>query len=228
MPKQPDVVTLSADYWTERGSQSIVAIIAHGTGGTNSIDTLQHGGGRKVSAHALITKLGTIYRFVPDARAANHAGANSSSFKLGGRTYRAAVVNRATFSFELENLNDGKDSYPDPQLLSMGWQINQWRIAHGFLPIFRHAEIDPTRKIDPVNLSVEDIERWARRATIAFAPLSYRVRGLPVFQRQDLTGPIAVYLLPGDRITIDQRYDNGAGHDSLGRGFVRLADLEAE
>ncbi len=55
----------------------------------------------------------------------------------------------------------------------------------------------------------------------------YRVRGLAVYQRQDLTGALAGELPSGAQVTIDQTYSNGAGHLSSGLGFVRMSDLEA-
>lgn len=54
----------------------------------------------------------------------------------------------------------------------------------------------------------------------------YTVRGLPIYQRQDLTGPLAGVLATGEHVAIDATYPNGAGHDALGRGFVDMDGLE--
>ena len=205
-----------------------MAIIAHGTGGKDSRSTLQHGDGRGVSIHALIAKDGTIYQMVPDARGANHAGAPTSSFTLNGRTYTGAAVNVVTLGVELENMQDGRDSYPDAQLAAMGWLIAHWRARFGPLPILRHADLDPTRRRDPYQLSVNDMERWVATVSPPPAPVkkAYTVRGLPIYQRQSLDGPVVDVLPTGAPIEIDMAYPNGAGHDARGRGFVDLQGLQ--
>lgn len=156
----PKITDLPADYSVDRGGLTPVAIVAHGTGGTDSRSTLQHGDGRGVSIHRLIPKSGDIYRMVPDERGANHAGAPTAVLRLPGHVYYAGMINHATLGFELENLQNG-EPYPETQLLAMGWQINDWRRRWGHLPIVRHETIDPTRRRDPVGLSVAEIERWA-------------------------------------------------------------------
>lgn len=55
----------------------------------------------------------------------------------------------------------------------------------------------------------------------------YRVRGLPIYERQDLAGPLAGQLLLNAIVEIDAAYPNGAGHLADGRGFVDLDGLEA-
>lgn len=69
---------------------------------------------------------------------------------------------------------------------------------------------------------------YAGLAVAANAPASraYRVAGLPIYQRQDLAGPLAGHLADGETILIDATYPNGAGHDKLGRGFVDMQGLE--
>lgn len=159
----PTIQSLPADHWTDRNGQAIVAFVVHGTGGTDSRSTLQHGDGRGVSIHALINKAGLIYEMVPDNRGANHAGALTSSFTLNGHTYTGGAVNRATLGVELENLQDGRDPYTDPQLAALGWWIAQKRARYGALPPLRHADLDPTRRRDPYQLSTQTIEQWAAK-----------------------------------------------------------------
>ena len=55
----------------------------------------------------------------------------------------------------------------------------------------------------------------------------YRVKALPVYQRQELDGPLAGELPSGTQIDIDMLYANGAGHLASGLGFVRMEDVEA-
>ena len=55
----------------------------------------------------------------------------------------------------------------------------------------------------------------------------YRVRGLPVYQRQELDGPLAGELPSGTQVDVDMTYANGAAHLASNMGFVRLDALEA-
>lgn len=163
--KSPTQIQLKYNWSTPRRGNPIVAIVAHGTVGTDSRAYLSRGGDlpdgsdRKVSIHVLIQKSGTIYRYVPDNLGANHAG-----FGVMPKPHQGINPNLVTLGFELENLQNGRDPYTDEQLLAMGWQINQWRQLYGPLPILRHADIDPTRRSDTVGLSVSDMERWAVKA----------------------------------------------------------------
>ncbi len=205
--------TINLDYYpaawqSPRDGATPLAIVVHGTGGTDSRRYLQTGGDRKVSIHILIDKAGTIYRMVDDERVANHAGgvllANgtfSSRLTIGATTYRGAQVNRRTLGIELENLQTGTDPYPDVQLLAMGWQINAWRQRYGALPVTRHATIDPGRRSDPVGLTVATIELWATRAAAAAQPRHYRVKagaGANVRAGRSTSTKVLTVLGPGD------------------------------
>jgi len=211
--------TINLDYYpanwhSPRDGATPQAIVAHGTAGTDSRRYLQRGGerpdgsDRKVSIHALIQKDGTIYRMVDDERVANHAGGVvlsngmlSSRLTIGDRTYRGAQVNRYTLGFELENLQNGLDPYPDVQLLAMGWQINAWRQRYGPLPVTRHATIDPGRRSDPAGLTVAAIELWAKRAAAEVTSKSYRVKaksGANVRAGRSTSAKVLTVLGPGD------------------------------
>ena len=178
-----------ARWHSSRDGADIVALIAHGTGGTDSRHYLQRGGDlpdgsdRKVSIHSLVQKDGTIYRMVPDERVANHAGGvlkngvYSSVLTIGGRTFRGAQVNRHTLGLELENLQNGTDPYPEAQLLAMGWQFYRWRQRWGAaLPIVRHAIVDKGRRTDTVGLTVATMELWVARAAAGAESKRYRVK----------------------------------------------------
>jgi N-acetylmuramoyl-L-alanine amidase len=229
----PTVEQLKADHWTDRAGQKPVAIVVHGTGGTDSRGTLQHGDGRGVSIHALITKTGLIYEMVPDTRGANHAGAPTSSFTLNGRTYTGGQVNKATLGVELENLQDGRDPYPAAQLGALGWWIAQKRAAHGLIPLLRHAELDPTRRRDPYQLSTQTMEYWAAKYMSSPPPdpiaKRYRAKRIMISQRQEGGPPYAGELAPGEEVIADKWYTDNGGtiHLQDGRGFVLLADLES-
>ena len=218
----PPVEHLPADFWADRAGQPIVAIVLHGTGGTDSRNTLQHGDGRGVSIHKLIAKSGTIYAMVPDERGANHAGAPTSAFTLHGHTYRGGAVNRATLGIELENLQDGRDPYTDLQLSAMGWQIAEWRKLHGPLPILRHADLDPTRKRDPYQLSTQEIERWAAMYMMPATHVYRAITCAPVFQDRRPDAPLALTIAAGVEELVDD-VTNGWVHLSSGAGFSPLS-----
>jgi hypothetical protein len=172
----PKIEQLPYNWSSSRSGHAIVAIIAHGTAGTDSRAYLSRGGDlpdgsdRKVSIHALIQKPGDpIYRYVPDDIGANHAGYGTMPPPWTGIN-----PNKCTLGFELENLQNGSDPYPDTQLLAMGWLINQWRAKWGALPILRHADIDPARRSDTVGLSIAQIEQWAVKAAQSSDPLKAR------------------------------------------------------
>lgn len=238
----PNIITIKADYSNER-TEPIQLIVAHGTAGRDSTNELQHGGGRKVSIHVLIKKSGQIIRMVEDDRAANHAGFGTIS--LHGTTYSPdkghSSINAISLGFELENLQDGKDPYPDAQLLAMGWQISDWRTKHGPIPLVRHADVDPSRRADTVNLSVAQIEGWAARFQVQppVALQTYRVKDpvstktddnwLAVREGRDTRFPIALggtcKLWPGTLVVLDDVAD-GWGHLVDNRGFVAMSGLE--
>ncbi len=203
-----------ATWQSSRDGAPIVAIIAHGTGGSDSRKYLQRGGDapdgsdRKVSIHTLIEKDGTIERMVDDARTANHAGGvlvggvYSSVLTVAGQTYRGLQVNRHTLGFELENLQNGRDPYTDAQLWSMGWQLARWRARYGALPLFRHATVDPTRRRDPYNLTVATMELWAARAAAGAERKTYRVAskvGANIRNGRSTAAGIVGLLKKGDR-----------------------------
>lgn len=167
-------VHLPYNWWTNRDGAPIVGIVGHNTVGWDSRGYLSRGGDlpdgsdRKVSIHRLIRKDGTQYIYVPEERGANHAGLGKMP-----APWKRLNPNRCTLSFELENASDGKDQvdpYTDDQLLSMGYLLAEWRTRYGPLPLLRHGDLDPTRRSDPVGLSVAMMESWFAQARNAPAP----------------------------------------------------------
>lgn len=229
----PQIIDHPSQHSVSRGGQKVLAIVAHGTAGIDSLAYLTKNE-RQVSIHYLIPKAGNvIYRMVDESRGANHAG--FSSLTIGGQTYsvNGINVNLVTIGFELENLQDGVDPYPETQLLAMGWLINDIRNRRGRLPIFRHAEIDPARRRDPVNLLVADIEGWAARAAAPPLIRRFRVAGVPVYYDSQLARPSGAHLESGDYVEVDataadnpKQYHPRAGHLASGAGFVNLDGLE--
>jgi len=189
----PNVIVKPANWHSPRLGQAIKCIIAHDTERpnniSNSIEYLQRGGetpdgsDRKVSIHALIEPDGTIYEMVADQLAANHAG--YGTITLDGITYSPDArysVNTISLGFELEYTKAPYNgSYPEEQLLSMGWWIREKRIRYGELPIYRHADVDAARRKDTRNLSIVEIEHWVTKAAMILAgtptpdkPIQYR------------------------------------------------------
>jgi len=79
-----------------------------------------------------------------------------------------------------------------------------------YLPLFRQARAS----LEPVSSPPAQSLRRSR------------VRGVPIYQRQDRRGIIAGYLEPGEVVAIDATYPDGGGHLQDGRGFVDLGALE--
>jgi hypothetical protein len=130
-----------------------VAIVIHATAGTNSLGWLTSNPSG-VSAHALITKSGLIYRMVPDDRAAHHCGYSRivSGSALISRT-TSPNPNQVTLGVEVENLNDGRDPYPEAQLAALGWLLVDWARKFPAARLVFHRNIDTQGKTDPAGLS---------------------------------------------------------------------------
>jgi hypothetical protein len=177
---------------SERNGAEILAVVDHATVGSDSLAYLTENS-RKVSAHALITKQGHIYRMVPDDRAAHHVG--SSQIRLRQRIYGSTTTptnNQVTLGIELENWNNGKDPYPAIQIASLGWLHVDWLERYPDITFLKHRDIDTQGKSDPYTLS------WARihefmAPWLIYAPAGpYRVLDeTPVWERPDPYAPIA-------------------------------------
>lgn len=168
----------------------------------------------KVSTHYLISKIGTVHQLVDEANTAWHAGR--------ARWQSYTDVNGISIGIELENANDGRDVYPQPQVDALTALARDILARHALVPaqIARHLDVavPAGRKTDPAGFP---FAAWQA----ALHAHTYTVQGVPIYQRQDRVGPLAGYLASGDRVTIDATYPNGAGHLADGRGFVDMAAL---
>src|SRR6185503_13373150 len=95
MPLSPRIIEHPSKHWSDRAGLAILAIVAHGTVGTDSLAYLTENA-RKVSIPYLVARDGTIYHMVPDNLAANHAGAPTSTLDVGGKVYKGGRVNQVT------------------------------------------------------------------------------------------------------------------------------------
>lgn len=59
-------------------------------------------------------------------------------------------------------------------------------------------------------------------------PARVVAKGLPIYQRPELDGPLAGHLATGESVVIDATYPNGAGHVQDGRGFIDLDGVERD
>ena len=168
----------------------------------------------KVSTHYLISKIGTVHQLVDEANTAWHAGR--------ARWQSYTDVNGISIGIELENANDGRDVYPQPQVDALTALARDILARHALVPaqIARHLDVavPAGRKTDPAGFP---FAAWQA----ALHAHTYTVQGVPIYQRPDLTGPVAGYLAPGDMVAIDATYPNGGGHLADGRGFVDMAAL---
>lgn len=109
----------------------------------------------KVSAHDYLAQFpdGSIrlYNMVPYSRAAHHAGADSARLPNG---YAGAEVNRRTIGIEVYRRVDK----PVPSVV---WEaLIDWAVARckeynlQVSQILSHAQVDPTRRSDPVGLNM--------------------------------------------------------------------------
>lgn len=206
MTLPPKIITTErSHYYQSRQGQPIKIIIAHDTerpkDDHSSLSTLVTGDGRQVSIHVLINEDGSSYLLVPDNLAANHAG--YGTIKLDGYTYEQDAkynVNTISLGFELEHTKGSKKPYPENQLLAAGYWINLWRSRYGNLPMFRHADIDPKRKTDPIYLTVATLDEYALKAALIMQekptpqqPIKYKTK-VPqvVYTYRKLDAPFAI------------------------------------
>ncbi|MET0280004.1 MAG: N-acetylmuramoyl-L-alanine amidase [Steroidobacteraceae bacterium] len=94
-----------------------------------------------VSAHYLIGRDGQRYQLVPDELRAWHAG--------GGRWGTITNLNAASLGIEIDN--DGMAEFTEPQIASLLVLLDdlctRWAIPR--TQVIAHADLAPTRKVDP-------------------------------------------------------------------------------
>ncbi len=102
----------------------------------------------KVSAHYLIDEDGTIYRLVPEAHRAWHAGV---SFWNGERD-----INSRSVGIELVNPghSNGYRSFPPAQMEALASLAGEIVSRHAIPSerVLGHSDVAPTRKVDPGEL----------------------------------------------------------------------------
>lgn len=155
----PDTKFVASPNWGVRSvGDKIDTVVVHST----VINTLEgterafwDDKERRVSAHYVVDRDGTTIQMVDERRTAWHAGVS----ELDGRT----GVNDFSVGIELVNLNDGKDPYPEAQVLAVKRIIQdlreRWDVPDSH--IVSHAAIarPAGRKSDPVGFDFEKLLR---------------------------------------------------------------------
>jgi len=129
-PRRPTLIVV---HYTEQESAA------------HSLRTLRtRNSGGRVSAHYLIGDDGALYQLVSDANRAWHAGA--------GRWGTISDVNSASIGIELDN--DGREPFSDPQIATLLRLLDDLCTRHDIprRQVIGHADMAPTRKIDPGRL----------------------------------------------------------------------------
>ena len=178
----------------------------------------------RVSAHYYVDRLGTVYQLVHPDRRAWHAGVSNYLTRS----------NWNDFSIGVETEHMRGQSWPAVQRAALAELfaslIARYHIAQPF--VAAHRWIAPLRKSDPTDWPDAELKPWIAAlyapppAPLVLPSRAYRVRGVPVYERRDCTGPIVVYLNPGNTVDIDLTYPEGTAHLASGAGFVRMDDIE--
>ncbi len=110
---------------------------------------------RRVSAHYLIGRDGTVMQLVDEAARAWHAGES----RWGGMS----DLNSASIGIELDNT--GAEEFAEPQILALLALLDELRRRHAIpaANYLAHGDVAPTRKVDPSRLFP-----WQRLAAQGF------------------------------------------------------------
>lgn len=118
-------------------------VILHDTSNDRAEDALRTltDPARKVSAHWLIGRDGTLYELVDERQRAWHAGQSY----WGGQ----ADMNSASLGIELDN--NGAEPYPEPQVARLLGLLRTLRDRYNLPPanFLGHGDVAPRRKVDP-------------------------------------------------------------------------------
>jgi len=142
---------------SSRKGRAIDMIVVHSTAGLMpGCLTWMCSHEAEASCHYLISKEGKIYHLVPDDMKAWHAGRSTWQDKDNCNLYSLGI--------ELENLNDGKDPYPQKQMFALANLIHDLVLLYGIRKtrVVGHYQIAPGRKTDPVKFDWDKLWELAR------------------------------------------------------------------
>ena len=136
----------SPNFTPQDPGRTITCVIVHATAASKAQGSLEWmcDPKSKVSAHYLIDTDGTLWHLVHEQNLAWHAG--ESMFN------GLSNVNHFSIGIELVNPNDGKTTYPEPQLSKLAELVTAICQEHKILTkaVVGHADIAPGRKNDPL------------------------------------------------------------------------------
>jgi N-acetylmuramoyl-L-alanine amidase len=140
----------------------------------------------KVSSHYLVEEDGRVFRLVPEARRAWHAGVSSwkGETDINGRSVGIEIVNPGH--------EFGYRAFPDAQVAAVIELLTEirtrWAVENGF--IIGHSDVAPDRKDDPgelfpwKRLAQAGHGLWAEPPAAPGAPLGEGEEGAGVFALQ--------------------------------------------
>lgn len=151
-------VGMTRNHFQVGQASRIRMVVMHATAarGPGDYNYLRQGGSndRPVSIHYYIDKAGTISQMVQDKDIAWQAGA--STWTVDGRPVSPSC-NPVSVGIELENLNNGRDPYPQAQydaaLELVRYLVSKYKVPRKQL--VRHLDIAPKRKTDPAGFPWE-------------------------------------------------------------------------
>ena len=159
-------VGITTNHFQPGDASRIRMVVMHSTAarGPGDYNYLRAGGSadRPVSIHYYIDKAGNVSQMVQDKDIAWQAGL--SSWMVDGRVVNGC--NLVSIGIELENLNTGRDPYPQMQY-NAALALVQRLVAKYKIPrrqLVRHLDIAPRRKTDPAGFP------WERFVAEVYGP----------------------------------------------------------
>jgi N-acetylmuramoyl-L-alanine amidase len=155
---QINKVGLIGNHFQPGNPDRVRMIVLHSTAarGPGDYNYLRRGGSdaRPVSIHYYVDKAGNVAQMVDDKDIAWQAGA--STWKVDGK-FISPSCNAISIGIELENLNTGRDPYPQAQY-GATLALVRYLVARYNIPrrqLVRHLDIAPKRKTDPAGFPWE-------------------------------------------------------------------------
>lgn len=167
-----------------------------------------------VSAHFLIGKQGQIVQFLdPAGYSAWHAGSALSAWT---NDHSVGIELHVSVGEVPTAVQKDATAWLCRQLMQ------QFGIAPALIETHRKIALPAHRKSDPEGWPDADFYAWRASLDAPAKLRRFRVRGVPIYQAQNLTGTLAGHLNAPDVVEIDATYSNGGGHLASGLGFIDL------